>query len=60
MAKYRVFATSKTKYCIDIEAKDEFDAWLKASKADGGDFEELDSMYGAGDWEIDPGEIMRL
>lgn len=49
MKKFKVTAKFTTYCTIEILAKDENDAYLKAKEMDGGDFE----PHGHGDWEID-------
>ena len=48
MPKYKVTATSMKTLFIEIEAKNEQEAWEKGCEADGGDFEEDDMA----DWQM--------
>jgi hypothetical protein len=52
MPKYKVKAKSVSYYEAEIEAENEFEAWEKAQELDGGEFEELNTIFGD-NWEID-------
>ena len=49
MKTYRILASSVNYYYLDIEAKDDEEAWKIAYDTDGGDYKEQEM----GDWQID-------
>ena len=48
--KFKIWASSTSLFCLEVEAENENEAWKIAKDADGGDFEPVPH---SGDWQID-------